>query len=1266
LYKLKYLLFSCFVILTLIFSNLPQVTFAGAPFSDTVLEEDTVSPAVVSTYPENNAHNIPLTASIIAVFSESMDNATIDVGNFTLKNGSNLVDGTVNYNPIDKTATFKPINFLEYNTSYTATVSTGVTDLAGNELDDIFIWSFTTKESNVVLSVGSQPTVFEESTLDIDVNISGADNVSAYELMLNFDDSVLQMTGVSDGLIGIKSVPNISALLVGDDTILLMGYLPDADGASGQGKLVRVHFNVIGNAGQTSQLTLSNIKVFDILGQPMPLTKSDGSVNVIAPLPVPMILSIDPNSGKQGWTGLPVVITGDNLTGTTALSFSGTGVTAVNFSVASSTRITAEIDIEYSATTGDRDVSIDAPGGISTLHNGFTVVDGHAPVVLSTNPANKAIDIAINTSITATFSESIQSATINQTNFVLLNGTVPIDGEAAYKNDDKTATFTPANNLAPNTKYTVILTRGVTDLAGNALPDNYSWNFTTGSIPDSIPPSIISTNPVNGMTGVAANIAITARFSEDIDVSTITSDSLKLLKTADQTAVEGLIYCSDGTVVFQPKNDLDLLTEYTAVITTAVTDLAGNALAENYTWSFTTGSIVDILPAVVISTNPANGEIDVSPNTLVSAVFSESIMNSTINTASFILMKDDIPTTGIVTYDDESRTATFTPTNNLSYGANYTATITGEVTDKAGNAMAENFTWSFTIETITNTSLAVSNNPSTFGENITFTVSVNEGMLLASITNGLVRFMDGIELIGTGMLNTSGQASYSTAALSVRTHTITAIFEGDSIYPSSTSEVLYQVVNKASSATTVSSSVNPSLFEQSVTFTALVTPVLPATTVPTGNVTFKNGSLELDTISLNGLGKADYTSSDLISGSHSITAVYNGDTNYLSGVSNPLTQGVNPPVLKITTNSLPDGDQKAAYSQNISASYGAPPYIWSIVKISGESLPNGLKLNSDSGIISGKPTKPGTFNFTVKVTDNLGASDQDNYTINIHSAVALEVPKIPTGEANVEFPYWAPTASGGDDNYTWLISKGTLPGGLTLDNTTGIISGIPDKEVYGTFPVTLKVTDGVGGSASKSFSIKILKILLIDTSSLPSCDVGVTYKSTTLKATGGTGKYTWTILEGNDALPPGLSLLKATIKGKPADNSSGDYTFTIQVSDTLSEVTQEFSIKINDPLEFSVDPDISADPDSPEIMLLGDTVEYNISPVGGSGIYKFSVSGTLPKGLKLITTTTEDTTTYSIQGTSIKTGNFKFTLKLTDSLKGTKTRIFYIKVETPG
>src|SRR5205814_2095514 len=142
-------------------------------------------------------------------------------------------------------------------------------------------------------------------------------------------------------------------------------------------------------------------------------------------------------------------------------------------------------------------------------------------------------------------------------------------------------------------------------------------------------------------------------------------------------------------------------------------------------------------------------------------------------------------------------------------------------------------------------------NPSVFGQSVVFTATVIGQPPANSTPSGTVTFMDGAATLGTGTLSGSGvtaQATFTISTLSVSGHSITAVYGGDSTYLGATSAALTQTVNQASTTTTITnSSLNPSTFGQTVTFTASVTVTVPGAGTPTGTVTFKDGATTLGT-----------------------------------------------------------------------------------------------------------------------------------------------------------------------------------------------------------------------------------------------------------------------------------------------------------------------------------------------------------------------------------------------------------------------------------
>jgi len=312
------------------------------------------------------------------------------------------------------------------------------------------------------------------------------------------------------------------------------------------------------------------------------------------------------------------------------------------------------------------------------------------PVVTFTVNANGATNVPINTKVGVFFTEPMNPSTLNTSTFTLMQGSTPVSGTVNYNGSG--VTFTPAATLTPNTVYTATITAGAKDLSGKALANPYVWSWTTGSAPDVTPPMVTSTINANGATNVSINTKVGAFFTEAIDPLTITSTTFTLMQGT--TPVAGTVNGVAFAVTFTPATSLTPNTVYTATLTTGIKDLAGNALASPYTWSWTTAAVPDTTSPTVSSTIPVNNDTSMSINSALAAVFSEAMDPSTVNSATFILMQGATLVPGTVTY--LGVTAAFVPTTALAYNTMYTATISTGAKDLAGNPLAANYQWSFT------------------------------------------------------------------------------------------------------------------------------------------------------------------------------------------------------------------------------------------------------------------------------------------------------------------------------------------------------------------------------------------------------------------------------------------------------------------------------------------------------------------------------------------------------------------------------------------
>ena len=340
----------------------------------------------------------------------------------------------------------------------------------------------------------------------------------------------------------------------------------------------------------------------------------------------------------------------------------------------------------------------------------------------------------------------------------------------------------------------------------------------------------------------------------------------------------------------------------------------------------------------------------------------------------------------------------------------------------------------------------------------------------------------------------------------------------------------------------------------------------------------------------------------------------------------------------ITTTSLANGEITVVYSQPVSATGGTTPYAWSV---SAGSLPPGLSQSSTTGTISGTPTTAGTYAFTVRVTDAMTGFATKALSIAVAPAPVITTTALPNGKVGVV--YSQPLAvTGGTSPFTWSVSAGALPGGLTMSSATGTISGTPTAA--GTFAFTASAKDSFGVTATKGLSITVA--LLITTTSLPNGEVLVVYNQT-LAATGGVTPYTWSVSAG--ALPSGLTLNAASgvISGTPT--TAGTSNFTVRVRDASAVVaTQNLSITVAPP------PSITT-----TTLSTGEVgVAYNqsIAATGGLTPYTWSrTGGALPAGLTL-------NASGVITGAPTTAGTTSVTVRVTDAAGKFATRTFTINV----
>lgn len=424
---------------------------------------DTTAPTLTSMAPASGATSVPLNTRVSARFSEALNAGSVSANNFTLAGPSGPVAGAVTYDPLERVAELALTANLTANTTYTATLSTGVQDSAGNRLA-LTTWSF--KTGLVADTVA--PTVA-------------------------FNFPPLNATGIA---INTKVTARFSEAMITAGTFTLDGPL---------GAVV----------GVVSYDAINDVAVF-----------------------------------------LP------------------------------SAALTADTTYTAKVGAGAKDLAGNVLGSVFawTFKTG-TTADTTAPTVASTSPAAGALLVAINATITAVFSEPMDTKTVTTTSFTLqLNGAA-VAGTVESPGTSTTATFTPSASLASVSTYTATLTRTLVDLAGNALSSDVVWTFQTsggaskGPAPVNLGTAgtfaILAKTGVSttGVTAVVGDVGLSPAAASFLTGFAQTLDATNKFATA--AAVTGQLFAAD----FAPPTPTNLTT---AVLDmqTAYTDAAGRVLPD--------------------------------------------------------------------------------------------------------------------------------------------------------------------------------------------------------------------------------------------------------------------------------------------------------------------------------------------------------------------------------------------------------------------------------------------------------------------------------------------------------------------------------------------------------------------------------------------------------------------------------------------------------------------------------------------------------------
>jgi methionine-rich copper-binding protein CopC len=665
---------------------------AAEYYFTTAFSTDTTGPTLTGTSPVSDSTNVPLNGNatggtpVVLQFNVPIDPITAQAG-FSMETGGNPVPGNFTYSSNNETVTFTPVSPLTASTTYTVTYTTQITDTTGTPLTNPNSFSFVTgtaaDTTYPYVTFADPPDQTFGVGLNVTPHFTFNEPVNALTipaaLTLEYVDDAgpniivpATVTVSPNGLIATLT-PTAPLLPSTYYNLYFCGY---TDIAGNSGNCYNSYF-FTGTTAVTTPTTVTAIN---------PSNNQTG-VPINAEVTAVMSNNIDPTTVTT--SSITVMQGSTPIAGTVTLASNGLSLTFVpNSPLTVSTPYNVSVggfnDIDGNAVTPF--TSKFTTGTTGYASGSFTVV--------STSPSIGATNVSVNSPVAFTMSNLINAASVNTYSVEVCIGNCAGEYVAgSFSVSGNTVTFTPLTPYPAN-QVMGMEVYGLTDEAGNAVY-NQIGTFTTANTVSTTPPTV-TISPANGATNIGLNTQIVLTFSESINPSTITSNTLALFNGDTSINYNYSISLDNRTIVVNYNGStLPSGATITVELTSGIQDLSGNPLA-NTSSQFTLTTVLNGYAPSVIEMRPGNGATNVPANTVVT-LFTNTAMNpSTISGALYVTDNGVVVSGGGVQLFSNGQAIEFTPPAPFGAGDVIQVTLTSAALSASGVGLS-GFSGQFTV-----------------------------------------------------------------------------------------------------------------------------------------------------------------------------------------------------------------------------------------------------------------------------------------------------------------------------------------------------------------------------------------------------------------------------------------------------------------------------------------------------------------------------------------------------------------------------------------